>query len=450
MNDRFVLLGAAPARAEWFRTISQWASAAVLPAEFIRCVSLDEVLARLRGGRAFSTVVVDGSLAGVDRDLFASASEAGVPVLVVDDEARRDWRELGASAVLATRFSRDELLEVLGATSTPVSAATYEPTPSASALPTARGRLIAVTGSGGTGASTLAIALAQGLAAGAGRWERPTARRARRSTVEAPPPSVLLADLCRVADQAMLHDSRVVVPSIQELVEAHRTATPPRAALLDQTFEVPARGYRLVLGLRRPRHWVALRPRALDSTIDSLQRLADVVVADIEPDTEGEADTGSSDVEERHVLARTTLTRADVVVVVGEPSLKGCFALVRTINELAAFGVALERILPVVNRSAWRPRARAELSASVSELLRASVGAAADQAINPIHLPSRPVDQALRDGVALPDALATTLARSVGAILDRIDEPELDTGVVPQRVAPGSLRTFTAQERPSA
>ncbi|MCC5947225.1 MAG: hypothetical protein JJT89_02110 [Nitriliruptoraceae bacterium] len=448
MSERYVILGVAPARADWFRTVSQWSSSAVIPAEFVRCVSLDELQARLASGRAFSTVIVDGGMAGIDRDLFAVAGENGVSVLVVDEAGRRDWRELGAAGVLAARFSRDELLEVLAATSAPVSAGTYEPSPLAAALPQQQGRLVAVTGPGGTGASTLAIALAQGLAAGEGRWERPSDRRSRRSAEPAPAPSVLLADLCRVADQAMMHDSRVVVPSIQELVEAHRTVTPARNALLDQTFEVPARGYRLVLGLRRPRHWVALRPRALDSTLDSLQRLADVVVADIEPDIEGEAETGSADVEERHLLARATLTRADAVVVVGEPSMKGCFALVRTINELTSFGIGIDRILPVVNRSSWRPRARAELGASLNDLLRSSVGGAADRAVNPIHLPDKPVDQALRDGVALPDALARTLARSVGAILDRVDEPDAEAIAVPERVAPGSFSAFTAQERP--
>jgi hypothetical protein len=448
MRERYVLLGLARARAEWFRTIGQWATAAMLPADFIRCVSLEELRTRLGSGRAFSAVVVDGSVPGVDRDLIAAANEAGVTVLVVDDDARRDWRSLGAAAVLATRFSRDELLEVLAATSTAVSAATYDPGPSEKPLGAERGQLVAVTGPGGTGASTLAIALAQGFARGEAQLSSP-GRGSKRQADPGAAPSTLLVDLCRTADQAMLHDSRVVVPSIQEVVEAHRTAIPTRATLLDQTFEVPARGYRLVLGLRRPRHWVALRPRALDSALDSLQRLAAVTVADVEADLEGEAETGSVDVEDRNLLARATFARADAVMVVGEPSMKGLFALVRTINELVGFGVAAGRILPVINRSAWRPRARAELTTAVADLVASSLGTAAKDALNPVHIPQRSVDEALRDGVALPDGLARTLARAMGAVLDRVDEPEASPGPTPVPVEPGSLSAFTAQERPN-
>ena len=447
MAERYVLLGLAQARADWFRTIGAWATSAMLPCEFVRCVSIDELRARLRSGRAFSAVVVDGSLPGVDRDLIALAAETSVSVLVIDEQERRDWRELGASAVMASRFSRDELLEVLAATSVPVGSATYDATPIDAGAREARGRLVAVTGPGGTGASTVAIALAQGLAAGDGELGR--RRSSARRHVGIRPPEVLLADLCRTADQAMLHDARVVVPSIQEVVEAHRTATPPRSSLLDQTFEVPARGYRLLLGLRRPRHWVALRPRALESTLDSLQRLADVVVADIDPDLEGESETGSTDVEERNLLARATVARADLVVVVGEPSMKGLFALVRTIDGVVEFGVRADRVLPVFNHAPRGPRARAELTRAVSELLSTSLGTLVSGLVSPLYVTDRPVDDALRDGVALPGSMARMLARGVAAVVDRAGPAERPDAGGPERIVPGSLSAFTTQEHPN-
>ncbi len=447
MAERYVLLGLAQARADWFRTIGTWATSAMLPCEFVRCVSIDELRARLRSGRAFSAVVVDGSLPGVDRDLIALAAEMSVSVLVIDEQERRDWRELGVAAVMATRFSRDELLEVLAATSVPVGSATYDATPIDAGALGARGRLVAVTGPGGTGASTVAIALAQGLAAGDGELAR--RRSSSRRLLGVRSPEVLLADLCRTADQAMLHDSRVVVPSIQEVVEAHRTATPPRSSLLDQTFEVPARGYRLLLGLRRPRHWVALRARALESTLDSLQRLADMVVADIDPDLEGESETGSTDVEERNLLARATVARADLVVVVGEPSMKGLFALVRTIDEVVGFGVRAERVLPVINHAPRGPRARAELTRGLSALVSFSLGTAAAGLVSPLYVTDRSVDDALRDGVALPGSMARMLARGVAAVLDRAGPAERPGASDPERIVPGSLSAFTTQEHPN-
>ncbi len=464
MRERYVLLGLARARAGWFRMVGQWATAAMLPAEFLRCVSVQELRARLRSGRAFSAILIDGQVPGLDRDLIAEAAEVGVSVLVVDGDPTRDWRELGAAAVLAEAFSRDELVEVLQATSTAVGAADLDPILPAEQRPAAQGELIAVCGPGGTGASTVAIALAQGLAAGEG-WAPPGGDAAR----DGPPaagrgsrggktvaPTVLLADLCRVADQAMLHDSRVLVPSIQEVVEAHRTSVPPRHGLLEQTFDVPGRGYRLLLGLRRPQHWVSLRPRAVETTLDSLQSLVDVVVADVEADVEGEAETGSTDVEDRNLLARATLARAEVVVVVGEPSMKGLAAVVRTIGDLLTFGIPTDRLLPVVNRAPRSPRARAELTATVAKISRANlgggvgVGGEPPPLANPLYLPERGVDDALRDGVALPAGMARSLARGVTAIRERADRPLVARQPEPVAIAPGSLRGFTAQEEPGS
>lgn len=426
MRERFVLLGLARARADWFRLLGQWATAAAIPAEFVRCVSIDEVRARFASGRVFSALLVDAAVPGLDRDLFAAAAAVGCPTIVVDTvDATRDWRGAGATAVLAPLFSRDELLEVLHAHARPISTAAAPARPREDApAAAAAGRMVAVTGPGGTGASTVAIALAQGLAARGGGQR----------------PDVLLADLCRVADQAMLHDARSLVPGIQEVVEAHRTTAPTPDELLAQTFEVSERGYRLLLGLRRPRHWVSVRPRALESAIDGLVRLAGLVVADVEADLEGEAETGSVDVEDRNVMARSVVSRADAVVVVGEASMKGCHALVRVLGDLLEFGVAPQRLLPVINRSPRSPRVRAELTSAVASLLAAVEGGQA--LASPIHLPVRRVNQALRDGVPLPAPLPDSLAGAVGAVLER-DRPAAVADPGPLPVVPGTLAPFS-------
>jgi MinD-like ATPase involved in chromosome partitioning or flagellar assembly len=447
MRERYVLLGLARPRADWFRRVGQWATSAVIPAEFVRCVSGEELRTRLASPRPFSALLVDGDLPGLDRDLVSQATARGCAVLVVGADGARDWRSLGVAGTLSSEFGREELLEALAAHAQLVGGASVEDAQAAAeSAPTAFGRLVAVTGPGGTGASTAAIALAQGLAQGDAPLSDP---RRPGSDERAAPPSVLLADLARVADQAMLHDSRVVVPGLQEVVEAHRTGVPSTDHLRDQTFDVPARGYRLLLGLRRPRHWVAIRPRALEVTLDSLQRLSDVVVADVEADVEGEAETGSVDVEERNLLARATLARADAVVVVGEPSMKGLYSLVRLVGELLGFGVPGDRLVPVLNRASRNPRVRAELAGSFADLLAATAGAGAGTLPAPIHLPERRVDEALRDGVAVPKPLPQTLARAVAAVLERAGARTTPAaGGAPERIAPGSLATFTAQERP--
>ncbi len=426
-HERYVLLGLARARADWFRRVGHWVTSASVPCEFVRCISVQELRARLSSGRRFSAALLDGGSPGVDRDLLAGLREAGTAALVVDDSGR-SWTELGAAAVLSPDFDREDLLDALGAHATMVGPAVVgdQPQPRASD-PRRRGAVIAVTGPGGTGASVAAIALAQGLAA-----------RDRGA--------VLLADLCRVADQAMLHDSRVVVPSIQEVAEAHRSGSPAPQEVRDQTFEVAERKYRLLLGLRRPRHWVTLRPQAFESTLDTLQATFDLVVADIEADLEGQHETGSLDVEDRHLLARATAGRATAVVVVGTPGIKGLHALVRTILDLLDFGVPGRRIVPVVNQAPRSPREKAELSTALGELVTTSLGASGTSLPSPVFLPRRRVDAALRDGVALPGPLPDLLVGAVGHVLDagRFDLPT--SAAAPQRVVPGSLSMFTSSQ----
>src|SRR5205085_12672149 len=73
-GDRFVVLGVAPARAPWFRTVSQWANAASLPVEFLKCLSPEEVRARLASGQPFSALLADAGVPAVDRDLVSAAT----------------------------------------------------------------------------------------------------------------------------------------------------------------------------------------------------------------------------------------------------------------------------------------------------------------------------------------------------------------------------------------
>ncbi len=445
MGERYVLLGVAPARAPWFGQVAAWASSATLPAEFVRCVSLDEVAARLDGSRAFSALLVDAEMPGLDRDLLGHARRTRCPVVVLDGpEPRRDWLALGAAAVVAPNFSRDELLEVLADVAMRVPTATFRsPTPPPRASGD-QGRLIAVTGPGGTGASVLAIALAQGLAASEGQLVA-----ADGSPGPSRRPSVLLADLCRVADQAMYHDAQVLIPGLQEVIEAHRTTRPSGQALLAQTFDVPARGYRLLLGLRRSRHWVGLRERAVDATLDSLQWLADIVVADVECDTEGETETGSLDVQDRNLLARQTFPRADLVLVVGEPSMKGTMAMVRILADLVSYGVEPERLVPVTNRSPRSPRRRAEVTSAVAELAASAAGLRPGRIPPVLHVPDRDPEPALRDGVALSGALPRTLASATVSLIARRATTPPRVVPEPVPVAPGSLAPLITEEPPS-
>jgi len=420
---RYVLLGLAPPRAIWFRDVAQWANTGVIQAEFVKCLSAEEVRARLSSGRPFSALLIDATLPSLDRDLVDAARADGCAVLVVDDPRRaRDWTTVGASATLAAPFDRKQLLDVLtGHVSLIGSADRIVDGPGA---PTGRGwraPLVAVTGPGGTGASTIAIAIAQGLAA--------DVRAAG---------AVLLADLRLNAEMAMLHDARDTVPGIQEVVEACRSTRPAADDLRRLTFGVPDRGYRLLLGLRQARAWSTIRPRAFESAVDALRTAFQAVVVDVDADVEGEEDGGSIDVEERNLMARTTLPAAETVVVVGAPGMKGIHSLTRVIGSLVAHAVDISRIVPVINRAPRGMRARSEMGGALASLVPSP-------ALQPaLFIGERHVDAALRDMAPLPDALVGPLVDRCTAITAR-PQAAVDH---PRPVTPGSLGRWTPELEP--
>lgn len=441
MTGRLSILTVAGARSAWSGAVARWAAGAVLPVEVVRCLSTGEVRARLAAGRPWSALLADAALTGVDRDLVAAATAAGCPTILVDEAGGRDLQPLGAAAVLGAPFSRDELLGVLELHGRRLASGRAAVVPDGPGPVAAPGTFVAVTGTGGSGTSTAAAALAQGLA-------RP--RRGRRGAARLAGRDVLLADLCRRGDQAVMHDARVLVPGLREVVEAHRTGTPMVADLRAQTFALDDRGYHLLLGMRRPHHWTAVPPRAVDALLDGLRAAFAVTVADIDPDLEGERESGSFDVEERHHLSRAALERSDVVVVTAEPSILGCVKLVRLVAEILGRDVDPRRVLPVLPRAPKSPRARAELTRALADLLRGAVGPAAERIASPLGLPDRPVDVAIRDAAPLPAPLPDKLAAAVAALLARIGTREAPIGFVPVPIRPGELGVAAADETPAS
>ncbi|HEX6596741.1 MAG TPA: hypothetical protein VF045_07390, partial [Acidimicrobiales bacterium] len=248
----------------------------------MKCLSAEEVGARLASGRPFSALVADGCLPSVDRDLVARASAAGCAVFVVHDRrVVRDWSSLGVAKVLGADFGREELLHALSAHARLVQRSSARADEAVGRPVTGgwRGAVVAVTGPGGTGASTAAMALAQALG--------DDVRQAGM---------VLLADLKLHSELAMLHDVGDVGPGVQELVEAHRAGLPSTDEVRSLVVSPEGRPYSLLLGLRRARFWPALRPQAFAAAFESLERAYRVVVCDVDPDVEGEEDGGSLDV----------------------------------------------------------------------------------------------------------------------------------------------------------
>lgn len=430
-TSRYVTLGAARVRAPWFTEVARWSTSGQLAMDFVKTVSAEEVRSRLRSGRRFSALLVDAGLLGVDRDLLQLAAEHHCAAIVVTDDDHRDWVSLGAVAVLPSDFGPLELEAILEDWATPVSHPTEVP---GQVLPPLRleghrARTVTVAGPGGTGSSTVAIAVAQGMAADVSHAH-----------------TVLLADLALHADQGMLHDAGDVIPGVLELVEAHRAGSPSIDTVRALTFDIVDRRYRLLLGLRQHRDWTAIRPRALEAAVDRLRQAFSLVIFDIEADLEGAARTGSSDVEERNAFARVAVELADVVVAVGAPGMKGTHSLLRVVNDLLDAGVAAERIVPVINRAPRRGRARAELMRSMIDLL--DVSRPGQTLLSPVFVPDRRgLDEALRDGALLPAPVVDPVTVAVRSRLDAVSEGGTAGPLMqePVPVTPGSLGSWSEE-----
>jgi hypothetical protein len=396
-------------------------------------MALEELGARLASGQAFSAAIVDGALAGVDRDLVDRARQAGAAVIVVDDGRRRvDWGALGVDAVLPDPFDRASLLSALLACASTIEGPTGQALPGIAPPPAGwRGQVVAVTGAGGAGTSTVAMALAQGLGS-ASRHQG----------------LVALADLALDADQGVLHDAGDVMPGLQELVEAHRLELPPVEQVRALAFDTGPRGYDLILGLRRHRDWPVLRPRAVQAALDGLARSYRLVVADVDPDLEGDDEVGSIDVEERNVLARTTSHVADLALVVAPPTVVGLRRLVLILDDWHRAGLGPERLLPVISRAPRRGMARAEITQAVAPLLAGMHPDLAAGLPSPLFAADRRgLDAWHRSAMPLPTGLVRPLVEAVEAVLDRVGPRAAASATdQPMRVTAGSLGSWADQE----
>jgi MinD-like ATPase involved in chromosome partitioning or flagellar assembly len=419
VSARFVVATLAPPRRRWVRDLSRWATTGDLPADVVTCLAGDELRALLGTGRPLSLVLVDAGTTALDRDLVAQVRGAGCSTVVVDDGRRqRDWEAIGCAELAPEPHGPDAVADLLSRHGRPVDGEGRRP---ARATGLGRGAappatVVAVTGSGGAGASTIAAALAQSLGGMSGR---------RVQTA--------LVDGSRRATQTVLHAPDDVVPGLTELVDAHRNDAPDPEVVRTFLRPVPDRGYDLLVGLRRTRDWAGLRPLALAAALDGLARTYRTVVVDHDPDVDGMAATGSIEVEERHTLSRWAVDRADLVLVVGRPDLAGLHAVASARADLVDQGVSLDRVLVVLNGVRT---ARLRQVGDV-DLRRAAGGPFV--AVPPV----RGLEQAHRNVAPLPRTLVRTVGSAAAHALRHVGPAGASDGST--LVVPGELGTHLDQ-----
>jgi hypothetical protein len=419
MTNRYVVLSAARPRSTWFAEVSQWANAGALPIEFVKCIGIDEAMAKAATSRMFSAALLDAGMSGIDRDTIHQLCDAGVAVLIVSDpRIDRDWISLGANKILSNNISKAELLDALVDTSELIPSVHDQfevRIDTETSLPPIRGTIVTTVGSGGAGTTTVAMGIAEAFGK-------------RTATAN----HTVLADFCLNSELAMLHDTQHISPGLQELVDANRLNRPEPVQIRDMCFDIKGRSYDLLIGLRRKRLWTTVRKAACNHALQGLATAYAAVVIDTDNDFEGESENGSTDIEDRNLLARTSLQHADHVVAVGHASLKGLHGLCRLIGELREFGITDEQIHPVLNFAPRSARSRAAYTKALADLLGTDT-----HVFPPLFIPFQPVDDRVRAVAPLPEGVTKPLR----ALIDRFDQ----RGTVPAavgfgRVTPGFLK----------
>lgn len=425
MNDRYVVVGLARSRSRWFSEMTRWSTSSVIPVDYMKAISSDEVRAILGSGRPVSALVVDASVPGVDRELISVAVDSKAVVIVVAGPTiRRDWTALGAAAVLDEDFTPDELTDALRRY-----AAALGPTRRRSAglavsmtdVPVRTARCVAVTGPGGTGSSTVAMATAQSLTGteadrtGGSAGGRSGAAGRSGAGGRSGDTTVALVDGVRRSQLALYHDVGDVIPGLPELVDAHRGDRPDPDEIRKLLFPIEARGYDLLLGQRSPRQAASLGPMSTMAAIEGVTRAYDTVVFDIDPNLDGEGETGSVDIENHHGVARAVTDQADLVLLVIRPGMKGMHDLTHLVDSFSEFGVAPEQLVPIVNFAPRTRAARATLTRLVAQLTTFD----AQPIRPPIFLPTvRTLEDVHNCASRLPSSLTVHLGRAVTHLLD--------------------------------
>ncbi len=433
-SDRFVVVGVTRARARWVADLARWSTDGAAPVEFVSCLTATEAAAVLGTGRRVSALLLDARGPGIDRDLIDAAAGAGTPSLVVTDgSVHRDWEALGCAAVIDDRLDPATLVEALKRHARPVGPARRPGRSVLSESVRGEGLLVAVTGPGGGGASSAAMALAQ--AAATTRW-RYAPDEPAESTSRG---TVALVDGCARGSLAMYHHIGDVVPGLPELVESHRSDRLDPDEVRRITFPVPTRHYSLLLGRRRISDWVTLRRRSADAALDAMCRAFDTVIVDFDAELDNQADTGSSDVEDRHSVNLAAVDRAHLVLVVARGDLHGLHGLTTLTEDLLDAGVPAHRLVPVISSSPRSASRRTLLRRQVSKLFDSERHA---DIADPVMLSRARAMDEVHDRVApLPSCLVDPLGRHVLALADSLPPRPTQGGEVAERVRPGELGT---------
>lgn len=378
-------------RNPWIHEFLRWANSGVLTLHVTKCISTAELRAHLEAVTPGHLALLDAEVPGVSTDLLNLCDATQTQVLLYDDRAMRHsrWQAAGVQHLLTRDSTLHSVSKILQAqlidrvSETPHEFA-YEPE--------APGKLIAVCGTGGVGVTSTACLLAQGLV-----QQLPLDQ------------SVLVSDFSFTADLAVLHDASDVMPCLEEFLDLVRTKHATVHDVRQLTHYVEERGYHALLGIHRAPGWSLVTQRTAHQVLLALRRSFGYSILDLPWALHGERETGFTDLDDYHALARLGASQADLVLVVGRPGLKGLRSLHQLSRSLRDLGVAPERIVRVITAAPKSKRSRAALLRNLEAL--------SDVFLGPVlFVESFPIETSFFDGVRFPQGVSASLAKSVLAL----------------------------------
>ena len=392
-SSQVLVLGFATAQSEWPRRVVDWTASGSLRADFAQCISPAEFVERLRSESGPTALLIDEATGDPTPEVLTALREHECLIFIVGVKGLPQWAEPGMLC-LRPDFGQNELSRGLAARF-----ATREHDRVAGEIPPFHrvdepcdGALVAVCGRPGSGVSTTAIALAQGLA---------SCDRSRRG--------VLLADLSWRADQALLHDAAAERPSIADLFEtaAKRELAPGDIESL--TFSVPQRGYDVLLGPVGGLDQSGIEGTSAQRALCAMRATYSVTVLDLDDEFANPANRrGQGRVP---AVDLDAVAAADAIVIVAVPSLTGLGGLVQAVHELHANGVPPSRVRPVLARIPRRRRLAGHARAADSRLAREAFGSWA------VRSHERPeLDDIHGNALAMPRQFVDTVMAAVSDI----------------------------------
>ena len=103
-EEHWLVIGLAHPRAGWFRQMASWATTATVPLDFVKCVSAEEIRARIASGRPYSAALLGSDAVGLDAGLIDLVTTTGAAVATggISLLARGLWDRLSAEESICT------------------------------------------------------------------------------------------------------------------------------------------------------------------------------------------------------------------------------------------------------------------------------------------------------------------------------------------------------------